>query len=72
MNLNPDADFPTTSDLAPWLIEKIKNYAEEQKEYDENGIDGLYDYIGGLISAYQSVAYAIGVQSELYELLEEE
>jgi hypothetical protein len=70
MNLNPDADFPTTSDLAPWLIDKIKNYIEEQKEYDEN--DSTWDYIGGLISAYQSVAYAIGVQSELYELLEEE
>jgi hypothetical protein len=70
MRLDPNADVVTLDELADRLIEKITNYIEEQKEYDEN--DSTWDYIGGLVSAYQSVAGMIGIPLEIYDIGEVE
>jgi hypothetical protein len=63
--LNVDADYSEMLPLAEELLGRIGLYTIEQQRFDENDLDGMYDYLGGLISAYQSVAGMIGVPFEL-------
>jgi hypothetical protein len=63
--LDVDADIVDLNTLANVLVDKIYGYIEEQKMYNENDLDGFYDYISGLIAAYQSVAGMIGVPFEI-------
>jgi len=65
IELNVDADYSDMQSLAVELLDRIADYTREQKNFDENDFDGMYDYMGGLISAYQSVAGMIGVPLEL-------
>ena len=65
ISLDPNADIVDLSTLSSVLVDKIYSYIEEQKQYNENDLDGIYDYIGGLIAAYQSVASMIGVPHEV-------
>jgi hypothetical protein len=65
MELDPNADIVDLSTLSSVLVDRIHSYIEEQKQYNENDLDGFYDYLSGLISAYQSVAGMIGVPFEL-------
>lgn len=65
IELNIDADYSDMESLAVEVLARIADYSNEQKNYDENSLDGFYDYLGGLISAYQSVAGMIGVPLEL-------
>ena len=65
IELNIDADYSDMQSLAVELLDRITDYTREQKNFDENDFDGMYDYLGGLISAYQSVALMIGVPLEL-------
>lgn len=65
LKLNPNADFVSMEALAIELIDRIGSYTEEQGQYSENDLDGFYDYLGGLVSAYQSVATMIGVPHEI-------
>ena len=65
IELNIDADYSKMEPLAIELLDRITDYTREQKNFDENDFDGMYDYLGGLISAYQSVALMIGVPLEL-------
>jgi hypothetical protein len=65
IELNPDADYSDMESLAIEVLDRIAEFTKEQKNFDENDFDGMYDYIGGLISAYQSVAGMIGVPLEL-------
>ena len=65
LELSPDADYTSMEDLANELISRITSYTLEQEKFDENDLDGFYDYLGGLISAYQSVAGMIGVPHEI-------
>lgn len=65
IRLNPNADYVSIEALAIELVDRINSYIEEQKEFDENDLDGHYDYLGGIISAYQSVAGMIGVPHEI-------
>ena len=65
IELNIDADYSDMKSLAVELLDRIADYTREQKHFDENDLDGMYDYLGGLISAYQSVAGMIGVPLEL-------
>ena len=65
IELNPDADYTEMLPLAEDILERIAQFTIEQQRFDENDFDGMYDYLGGLISAYQSVAGMIGVPLEL-------
>jgi hypothetical protein len=65
ISLDPNADIVDLSTLSSVLVDKIYSYIEEQKQYNENDLDGFYDYLGGLIAAYQSVAGMIGVPFEI-------
>lgn len=65
LELDIDADYNTMLPLAEELLGRIGLYTIEQQRFDENDFDGMYDYLGGLISAYQSVAGMIGVPLEL-------
>lgn len=65
IELNPDADYSDMESLAVDVLERIAEFTIEQQRFDENDFDGMYDYLGGLISAYQSVALMIGVPLEL-------
>ena len=65
LELNVDADYSEMLPLAEELLGRIGLYTIEQQRFDENDLDGMYDYLGGLISAYQSVAGMIGVPFEL-------
>lgn len=66
IELNPDADYTAMQPLAQELLERINDYRKEQRNFNENDFDGMYDYLGGLVAAYQSVAGMIGVPMELY------
>jgi hypothetical protein len=62
--LDVDADYNSTEALAEELLSRINEYRRDQEAFDENDLDGMYDYLGGCISAYQSVATMIGVPFE--------
>jgi hypothetical protein len=68
MELDTNADYVTMTSLAVKLVDKINDYQDELRNIDEN--DSLYDYVQGLVSAYQSVAMMIGVPDNLYEIEE--
>jgi hypothetical protein len=63
IELRPDADYRNLDALAKELVDRITSYTEEQQQYDEN--DSFFDYLDGLIGAYQSVATMIGVPHEI-------
>ena len=65
ISLSPNADVVSMDTLANEVVSRIVSYTEEQENYNENDLDGFYDYLGGLISAYQSVATMIGVPHEI-------
>ena len=65
IKLDVYADYNSLEQLATRLVERINDYTEELKEYDENDLDGFWHYLSGCISAYQSVASMIGVPIDL-------
>jgi hypothetical protein len=62
VELDPNADYVNMYALATEVLSRIEEYTREWKMMDENNSD--WDYFGGLISAYQSVASMIGVPFE--------
>lgn len=65
IKLDTDADYYNDMQgLAKILLEEVKSYRMERETYDIN--DSFYDYLGGLISARQTVLGRIGVPMELY------
>lgn len=69
MELDVNADYVSMTSLAVKIVDKINDYQDELRNIDEN--DSLYDYVQGLVSAYQSVAMMIGVPDNLYQIEEE-
>ena len=68
MKPNVDADYYNDGEgLAKLLLEEMREFANEQKYYDEN--DGFNDYLGGLISARMTIVGSLGYYDYIQEYL---
>jgi hypothetical protein len=68
MKPNTDADYYNDGHgLATLLLEEMREFSLEQKNYDEN--DGFYDYLAGLISARMTVVGRLGYYEYIKDYL---
>jgi hypothetical protein len=68
MKPDTNADFYNDpAGLATLLLEEMREFANEQKNYDIN--DSFYDYLAGLISARQTVVGRLGYYDYIQKYL---
>jgi hypothetical protein len=55
----------TPEQIVNYLIGDITEMIETKKEFDENDLDGYYDYLSGVIDRSQTILRMLGIPEEL-------